>query len=144
MSSLSFVGPNGRFEVPVRVVLRYRSIGGVANAVAAGIGLASIPALMFEDPHFKRVLIPALTEQKLRDLTMYFLYVSHNMCRSRYARSLISLWNPHRGFPCPILSRLTPRQALKSQSIDDSNGGLVSVRQQSLVRISWRPAFDPV
>ena len=76
MSSLSFVGPNGRFEVPVRVVLRYRSIGGVANAVAAGIGLASIPALMFEDPHFKNVLIPVLTEHNLRDLTMYFLYVS--------------------------------------------------------------------
>ena len=52
-SSLSFVGPNGRFEVPMRVVLRYRSSGGVANAVAAGLGLAPVPAIMFEDPHFK-------------------------------------------------------------------------------------------
>ena len=76
VNSLSFVGPNGRFEVPIRVVLRYRSLGSVANAVAAGIGLAPIPAIIFEDPHFKNVLIPVLNEHSLADVTMYFVYLS--------------------------------------------------------------------
>lgn len=75
-NSLRFVGPNGRCEVSMRVVLRYRSIGGVANAVAAGIGLAPVPALMFEDPHFKNALVPVLTGYSLGDITLYFLYVS--------------------------------------------------------------------
>jgi len=76
VSSLPFVGPNGRFEVPIRVVLRYRSIGGVANGVAAGIGLAPIPAIMFEDPHFKDILVPVVTGHSLAEMTMYFVYPS--------------------------------------------------------------------
>jgi DNA-binding transcriptional LysR family regulator len=60
----------------MRVVLRYRSIGGLANAVAAGIGLGPVPAMMFEDPVFKDVLIPVLTEHTLRDVTLYLVYVS--------------------------------------------------------------------
>lgn len=76
MNSLSFVGPNGRLEVPIRVVLRYRSIGGVANAVAAGLGLAPVPAIMFEDPHFKDVLVPVVTGHSLTERTMYFVYPS--------------------------------------------------------------------
>src|ERR1700722_1083678 len=51
--SLTLTGPTGNIEVPLRVVLRYRSMSGVANAVAAGIGLASLPDLLFEDPMFK-------------------------------------------------------------------------------------------
>jgi len=76
MTSLSVVGSNGRLEVPIRVVLRYRSVGGVANAVAAGIGLAPVPAIMFEDPDFKNILVPVLTEYSLGDFKMYFVYVS--------------------------------------------------------------------
>jgi DNA-binding transcriptional LysR family regulator len=76
LSSLTFMSPKGPFEVPMRVVLRYRSLGGVANAVAAGIGLGPVPALMFEDPVFQDSLIPVLTEHSLGDLTMYFVYVS--------------------------------------------------------------------
>ena len=76
VSSLSFVGANGTFEVPIRVVLRYRSIGGVANAVAAGLGLAPVPAITFEDPHFKDVLVPIVTGHSLAEMTMYFVYPS--------------------------------------------------------------------
>jgi DNA-binding transcriptional LysR family regulator len=76
VSSLSFVGADGKFEVPLRVVLRYRSLGGVANAVAAGFGLAPVPAIMFEDPHFKNVLVPVLNEHSLGDVTMYLVYPS--------------------------------------------------------------------
>ena len=75
-NTLTFAGPQGSLVVPMRVVLRYRSIGGVANAVAAGIGLGPVPALLFDDPVFKNVLIPVLAEHTFGDFTMYFVYVS--------------------------------------------------------------------
>jgi DNA-binding transcriptional LysR family regulator len=75
-NTLTFAGPQGSLVVPMRVVLRYRSIGGVANAVAAGIGLGPVPALLFDDPVFKNVLIPVLAEHTFGDPTMYFVYVS--------------------------------------------------------------------
>ena len=49
---------------------------GVANAVAAGIGLGPIPALTFEDPVFKGVLVPILTEHVFAEATLYLVYVS--------------------------------------------------------------------
>src|ERR1700758_2798403 len=49
-------GTKGRFEVNPRVVMRYRSMSGVANAVAAGIGVGPLPAIFFEDPVFKDLL----------------------------------------------------------------------------------------
>jgi DNA-binding transcriptional LysR family regulator len=76
MNSLWFAGPNGRVEVPLRVVLRYRSVGGAANAVAAGIGLAPVPGILFEDPHFANVLVPVVTEHSLREISTYFVYAS--------------------------------------------------------------------
>jgi DNA-binding transcriptional LysR family regulator len=69
-------GPNGRIEVPARAVLRYRSLVGVANAVAAGIGLAPLPGIFFEDPVFKDVLTPVLTEYPLGKPMLYLIYVS--------------------------------------------------------------------
>ena len=75
-NALTLAGPQGSLVVPMRVVLRYRSIGGLANAVAAGIGLGPVPALLFDDPVFKNRLVPVLAEHTLGDLTMYFVYVS--------------------------------------------------------------------
>jgi DNA-binding transcriptional LysR family regulator len=74
--SLQLMSPNGKIEVPLRIVLRYRSMGGVANAVAAGIGLAALPDLLFEDPMFKDVLKPVLTDWPLQRPTVYVVYVS--------------------------------------------------------------------
>jgi DNA-binding transcriptional LysR family regulator len=71
-----FVGPDGPLEAPLRVVLRYRSVAGVANAVAAGIGLGPIPALIFDDPVYKQVLVPVLTDYPLRQRTLYVVYIS--------------------------------------------------------------------
>ena len=76
MESLPLTGPNGKVEIPMRVVLRFRSLAGVANAVAAGVGLAPVPALFFEDPVFKDVLVPVLTEHPLFEATLYLVYVS--------------------------------------------------------------------
>jgi DNA-binding transcriptional LysR family regulator len=75
-SSVTFAAPKGPLEVPMRVVLRYRSVGGVANAIAAGLGIGAVPAIMFEDPVFRSALVPVLPEQTLGDVTLYVVYVS--------------------------------------------------------------------
>ena len=75
-NTLPFMGPKGRIDVPMRVVLRYRSVAAAANAVAAGIGLGPVPAISFDDPVFKNVLLPVLTDHTFGEATLYFVYVS--------------------------------------------------------------------
>jgi hypothetical protein len=48
---------------------------GVANAISAGIGIAPVPAELFEDPLFKDVM-PILPGYPLQQATLYALYVS--------------------------------------------------------------------
>ena len=43
---------------------------------AAGIGLGPLPALFFEDPVFKDILMPVMTEYRFREPTLYLVYVS--------------------------------------------------------------------
>jgi DNA-binding transcriptional LysR family regulator len=74
--AIPFISSSGKIEVPMRVVLRYRSLGGVANAVAAGIGLAPLPEMLFEEPAFKGVLTPVLTDYPIQEATLYAVYVS--------------------------------------------------------------------
>ena len=76
--SWQLTGPNGNIEIQARVVLRFGSSMSVAvaHAVCAGIGLASLPRMMFEDPMFKEALCPVLTKNPLRHPHLYALYVS--------------------------------------------------------------------
>jgi DNA-binding transcriptional LysR family regulator len=76
IDALSFTGPQGAIEVPLRVVMRYRSVGGVAHAAAAGIGLAPLPDILFEEPTFQGVLTPILRDYPLAEPTLYAVYVS--------------------------------------------------------------------
>ena len=76
VDSLQLASPNGKIDVPLRTVLRYRSMSGVAHAVAAGIGLAPLPDLLFEDPMFKDALTPVLADCPLQQPTLYVVYVS--------------------------------------------------------------------
>jgi DNA-binding transcriptional LysR family regulator len=71
-------GPNGNIEIPARVVLRFGSSMSiaVAHAVCAGIGLAPLPRMMFEDPMFKDALRPVLVKHPLRHPHLYAIYVS--------------------------------------------------------------------
>jgi DNA-binding transcriptional LysR family regulator len=72
-----FPGPKGAIEVPARVVLRFESMSvAVAHAVSAGIGIASLPRLMFEDSAFKDVLCPVLAEHPLGGLHLHAIYIS--------------------------------------------------------------------
>jgi DNA-binding transcriptional LysR family regulator len=76
IDAISLTGPRGTIEVPLRVVLRYRAMTGVVHAVAAGIGLAPIPDIHFEEPEFKEILTPVLTDYPVQGPTMYIVYVS--------------------------------------------------------------------
>ena len=74
MDSWTFMGPRGKVEVPAQVVLRYRTMSGVVNAVAAGIGLAPVPSALFEAPAFKEILTPVLTQYPLQEMTLYLVH----------------------------------------------------------------------
>jgi DNA-binding transcriptional LysR family regulator len=75
--SWHLTGPNGNIEIPARVVLRFGSMSvAVVHAVCAGIGLAPLPRMMFEDPMFKDALHPVLVTHPLRHPHLYALYVS--------------------------------------------------------------------
>ena len=69
-------GPNGKIDVPAQVVLRFRSVGGVAHAVSAGIGLAPLPLIVIEDSPYKGTLIPVLADYPLQQPTLHALYAS--------------------------------------------------------------------
>jgi DNA-binding transcriptional LysR family regulator len=70
-------GPNGNIEVPARVVLRFGTMAvAVAHAVCAGIGLAALPRIIFEDLMFKDALCPVLVTHPLRHPYLYAIYVS--------------------------------------------------------------------
>jgi DNA-binding transcriptional LysR family regulator len=73
---LSLTGPNGPVDLPMKVVMRYRSVMGVANAVAAGIGLAPLPDIFFEDQLFSSILKPVLPAYQMQTRTVYLVYVS--------------------------------------------------------------------
>jgi DNA-binding transcriptional LysR family regulator len=74
--TLPLTGPGGTIEVPVGAVLKLRSQYGVVNAVAAGIGLAPLPNVYFDDPPFRDVLKPVLQNYSIRETTLYAVYVS--------------------------------------------------------------------
>ena len=76
MAAWVFDGPTGRTEVPARIVQRVRSTAATPFIVATGTGLAPLPLTIFEEPAFKDVLTPVLTEHPLRQTTLYTVYVS--------------------------------------------------------------------
>ncbi len=74
--SCAFEVESGRLVVPVRTVVRYRTLVGAANAVAAGMGIAPLPFIYFYDPAFKDVLVPILSEYPLRKPMLYVISTS--------------------------------------------------------------------
>ncbi len=76
LSSWVFENAVGKREVLARTVIRFRSMAGVAHAVAAGMGLARLPAHFFKDPQFKDILTPVLTDHPVWQTTLYIVYAS--------------------------------------------------------------------
>jgi DNA-binding transcriptional LysR family regulator len=85
------IGASGTIEVPVRAVLRLRSLAGVANAVAAGVGLAPLPDFCFTDPAYRQVLTPVLKDYPVLKSTLYAVYVSRKYIPLKI-RSFIDLF----------------------------------------------------
>lgn len=69
-------GPSRKFQIPARIVARYRSMTARAHAVAAGVGLATLPLLLFEEPLFKNQISPVLTDYCAGKFDLYVVYVS--------------------------------------------------------------------
>jgi DNA-binding transcriptional LysR family regulator len=101
VDSLTLAGANGNVDVPLRTVLRYRSLSGVANAVAAGIGLAPLPDILFEEPTFRGVLTPVLTDYPLREAMVYAVYVSRRYLPLKIRALIDFLAQP--AIPPPVL-----------------------------------------
>ena len=69
-------GPQGRVHIPLQNPLRCRTMADAAIAVASGVGIALVPAALCSDPVFASVLIPVLSEFRLKESTLYLLYRS--------------------------------------------------------------------
>jgi DNA-binding transcriptional LysR family regulator len=74
-----FSGPDGGFEVAARVVLRLSSTNALAHAISTGIGVAALPLTVIEDPQFRDVLRPILTEHPLRQPTLFAMYAARRL-----------------------------------------------------------------
>lgn len=81
VSRMTITDRQQRVDVPLRVVMRYRSMDGVANALVAGIGVAVLPGLLFDEPQFKDVLTPILPECPVREATLYAVYGGRSSAR---------------------------------------------------------------
>jgi len=90
LETLQFEGPRGAFEVRPRLSLRCRAMADAAIAVAAGMGLAALPATVFNDPVFEGALTPVLTGFRLKELTLYLLYAARRYLPFK-ARAFIEL-----------------------------------------------------
>lgn len=77
--SWHFVGPTGNVEVPARVVLRMSSTTAVAHAISTGMGVAPLPVTVIEEPQFRGVLQPILTEHPLQQPTLFAVYAGHRL-----------------------------------------------------------------
>jgi DNA-binding transcriptional LysR family regulator len=95
--SWALAGLNDDIEVPARVVLRFGSMRvAVAHAVAAGMGLASLPRSVFEESEFTDVLCPVLTGHPLRQPHVYAIYVSRKpAAQDTHFRGLLDRAGPY-------------------------------------------------
>jgi DNA-binding transcriptional LysR family regulator len=72
----SLSGPEGERDVPVRVIMRFRSNAAFARAVALGTCLSPLPPPYFADPAFNGRLGVVLPDYSVGARTLYVVYVS--------------------------------------------------------------------
>jgi DNA-binding transcriptional LysR family regulator len=78
LDTWSLSGPEGERDVPVRVVMRFRSNAALAraHAVALGTCLSPLPPPYFADPAFNGRLGVVLPDYSVGARTLYVVYVS--------------------------------------------------------------------
>jgi DNA-binding transcriptional LysR family regulator len=75
--SWTMFGPSGQVEAFPRTIQRYRTMVGLPNALAAGLGIGPLPDLLFDDPVLRDVLVPVLPEYSfIGEQTLFLVYVS--------------------------------------------------------------------
>jgi DNA-binding transcriptional LysR family regulator len=123
LESWVLTGPEGRIEAPFRVAVRYRSMAGVENAVAASMGLAPLPWTVFEDPVFKDRLVPVLTDYIFGNPTLYLIYVSRKYVPLKLRAFIDFFVEATAKFPTPAQIAASARaNSLQHYSQDFLNG----------------------
>jgi DNA-binding transcriptional LysR family regulator len=112
---LSLCGSDGNIDIPLQVVLRCRSMGAVANAVAAGIGIGIVPSLVLEASPFTETLTPILAEYPFQRALLYVVYVSRQFVTPKvrtFADFIVGSLSPNResSGPWSILEHLSYRR----------------------------------
>jgi DNA-binding transcriptional LysR family regulator len=108
--------PPRALDSPLQVVFRHHSMVGVASAIAAGIGIAPVPASLFEDPLFRGRLVRVLPDWPLQEAKLYVVYSSRKLLPQK-VRGFVdfiveSVSQPGQGFIGPALC-CPPPKALK-------------------------------
>ncbi len=106
-----FTGPDGSFEVAARVVLRLSSTSGVAHAISTGLGVAALPLTVIEDPQFRDVLRPILTDHPLRQPTLFALYAARRLMLPKLRTFIDHLMEYMATIPSPSVRAGTGPQA---------------------------------
>src|SRR5882724_928590 len=77
LSTWMLTGTKGKVAASPRIVQRYRTMAGVPDALAAGVGIGPIPDVFFEDTQFRDILTPVLSDYFfVGEPTIYLVYVS--------------------------------------------------------------------
>jgi DNA-binding transcriptional LysR family regulator len=117
---------------PPRIALRCRSTASVVNAVAAGIGIGSLPGTVLEEPHLKDLLVPVLQDIRLHEATLYLVYMRRKFVSPKLSafvdfilaslsRASQPIGEARAPADCPIVeSKLSPRVA---RAPETRNGG---------------------
>lgn len=74
--TLRVASTHGPVELPLRVVMHCRALVGVASAVTAGIGLASLPSALFNELAQTQAVLPVLPDVRLQESMLYLVYAS--------------------------------------------------------------------
>lgn len=106
-----FTGPEGSLEVPARVVLRLSSTSGVAHAISTGMGIAALPLTVIEDPQFREVLRPILTQHPLQQPTLFALYAARRLMLPKLRTFIDHLVQYMATLPSPSLRQRAHPQA---------------------------------
>jgi DNA-binding transcriptional LysR family regulator len=108
--SWHFTAADGDLEVPARVVLRLSSTNAVAHAISTGIGIAALPLTVIEDPQFRDVLRPILTEHPLQQPTLFALYGARRLMPPKIRTFIDHLIEYIGAIPLPQVSERTARE----------------------------------
>jgi DNA-binding transcriptional LysR family regulator len=106
-----------------RVALCCRSTAGVVSAVAAGVGIGSVPKVVLDDPPYRELLIPVLPDSPPQHATLYIVYM-----RRKFVSPKVSAFIE---FIIHSLSRPCPNRPLSAQANKNHDSAIHILDTQS-------------